>query len=199
MRGLWVGPWCIGGDFNASIFPSESNRGGRFTQAMRHFAFVLDDLGVRDLPLQGGPFAWSGGNNGQAMSRIDRFLVSGDWESYFLRVTQSTLLRQVLDHFPILLDGGGITPGPSPFRFENMWMKAEGFKDLLKGWWQGLSLKGSASFIQAEKLKGLKGELKVWNKEVFGNVGNRKAEALHRVGCWDNVEKDWELSLEESE
>ena len=131
----------------------------------------------------------------RSMSRIDKFLVSGDWESYFSRVTQSTLLRQVLDHFPILLDGGGIRSGPSPFRFENMWMKAEGFKDLLKGWWQGLSLKGSASFIQAEKLKGLKGELKVWNKEVFGNVGNRKAEALHRVGCWDNVEKDWELSL----
>ena len=136
VRGLWSGPWCIGGDFNASasISPSESNRGGRITQAMRRFACVLDDPGVRDLPLQGGPFTWSGGNNGQAMSRIDRFLVSGDWESYFSRVTQSTLLRPVSDHFPILLDGGGIISGPSPFRFQNMWLKAEGFKDLLKGW-----------------------------------------------------------------
>ena len=87
VRGLWAGPCSIGGDFNASISPSESNRGGRITQAMRRFAFVLDDLGVRDLPLQGGPFTWSGGNKGQAMSRIDRFLVSGDWESYFSRVT----------------------------------------------------------------------------------------------------------------
>ena len=101
VRGLWAGPWCIGGDFNASISPSESNRGGRIIQAMRRFAFVLDDLGVRDLPLQGGPFTWSGGNNGQAKSRIDRFLVSGDWESYFSRVTQSTLPTPVSDHFPI--------------------------------------------------------------------------------------------------
>ena len=30
-------------------------------------------------------------------------------------------------------------------------------------------------------------------------MGTRKAEALYRVGCWDNVEKDRELSLEESE
>ena len=52
---------------------------------------------------------------------------------------------------------------------------------------KGLSFKGSASFILAEKLTGLKGKLKVWNKEVFGNVGTRKAEALHRVGCWDNL------------
>ena len=133
------------------------------------------------------------------MSRIDRFLVSGDWESYFSEVTHSTLPKPVLDHFPILLDGGGIRSGPSPFRFETMWLKFEGFKDLLKGWWQGLSFKGSASFILAEKLKGLKGKLKVWNKEVFGNVGTRKAEALHRVGCWDNLEKERELSLEESD
>ena len=174
VRGLWAGPWCIGGDFNASISPSESNRGGRITQAMRCFACVLVDLGVRDLPLQGGPFTWSGGNNGQAMSRIDRFLVSGDWESYFSRVTQSTLPRPVSDHFPILLDGGGIRLGPSPFRFVNMWLKAEGFKDLLKGWWQGLSFQGSASFILAEKLKGLKGKLKVWNKEVFWQCGYQK-------------------------
>ena len=80
-----------------------------------------------------------------------------------------------------------------------MWLKSKGFKDLLKGWWQGLSFKGSTSFILAEKLKGLKGKLKLWNKEGFGYVGTIKAEALHRVSCSDNLEKERELSLEESE
>ena len=75
------------GDFNATISPSESNKGGRVTQAMRRFAVVLDDLGVRDMPLQGGPFTWSGGSNGRVMFRIDKFLVLGDWESYFCGVT----------------------------------------------------------------------------------------------------------------
>ena len=51
--------------------------GGRVTSAMRHFTEVIDDLGLRNMPLQGGPFTWSGGRNGQAMSRIDRFLVLG--------------------------------------------------------------------------------------------------------------------------
>ena len=36
------------------------------------------------------------------------------------------------DHFPILLDGGGVRRGPTPFRFENMWLKGEGFKGLLR-------------------------------------------------------------------
>ena len=39
----------------------------------------------------------------------------------------------------------------------------------------------------------------MWNKEVCGNVGTKKAEAFCRVGCWDNLEKERELSLEESE
>ena len=34
---------------------------------------------------------------------------------------------------------------------------------------------------------------------VFGNVGTKKAEALHKVGCWDNLEMESELSLEERE
>ena len=120
MRGLWSRSWCIEGDFNVTISPIESNKGSRVTQAMRRFAQVIDNLRVRDMPLQGGPFSWSGGSNGRVRSRIDRFLVSGDWESYFSRVTQSTLPRPVSDHFPILLDGGGIKSGPSPFRFETM-------------------------------------------------------------------------------
>ena len=81
MRGLWSGLWCIG-----AISPRESNKGGRVTLAMPHFVEVIDDLGVRDMPLHGGLFTWSRGSNGRVMSRIDRFLVSGVWESYFSRV-----------------------------------------------------------------------------------------------------------------
>ncbi|RVW39747.1 hypothetical protein CK203_074686 [Vitis vinifera] len=33
--------------------------------------------------MEGGPFTWSGGLNNQAMFRLDRFLVSEDWEGHF--------------------------------------------------------------------------------------------------------------------
>ena len=124
-------------------FPNECRRGGRVSFSMRRFLKVIDELELRDLPLQGGPFTWSGGLNSQTMSRIDRFLVTEDWEGYFNGVVQSTLPRPVSDHFPILLDGGGVRKGLVPFRFENMWLKEEGFKDLLIGWWQSLRFSGS--------------------------------------------------------
>ena len=108
------------------------------------------------------------------------------------------LLRSVPDHCPVLLDSDGIKSEPSPFRFENTWLKFEGFKDLLRDWWQSLHFYGSFSFVMAFKLKAMKGILRAWNKKVFGRVDLKK-EASSRISFWDDVEKEKELSLEEAE
>ena len=199
IRDLWENPWCVGGDFNENLSPNERSRGGRISNTMRRFSDVLNDLGLRDLPLQGGHYTWQGGSNGRSMSRLDRFLVSPDWESQCNRVIQRRLPRPVSDHFPIMLDSEGVRAGPSLFRFELMWLKYEGFKEILKGWWQNLQFHGSFSFILAAKLKALKGLLKTWNREVFGKVEAQKKDALLRVSFWDELEKERGLGLEEAE
>ena len=89
--------------------------------------------------------------------------------------------------------------GPSPFRFELMWLKNEGFKETLKGWWKNLQFYGSYSFILSAKLKALKGILKIWNRKVFSIVETNKKDALRRVTFWDDLEKERDLKLEEVE
>ena len=113
---------------------------------------MVEELDLMDLPLQGGSFTWCGGPNNRSKSRIDRFFISEEWESHFQGAVQTVLTRPVSDHAPVLLDGGGMRRGPKPFRFENMWLKSEGFKKVLKQWWEGIQVSGSASFILTEKL-----------------------------------------------
>ena len=69
----WDLPWCIGGDFNVTRFPSERSGGRRISAAMREFSDFIFERGRMDLPLTGGLCTWS---NTWSWSRIDRFLIS---------------------------------------------------------------------------------------------------------------------------
>ncbi|WJZ95377.1 hypothetical protein VitviT2T_014152 [Vitis vinifera] len=172
IKGLWNEPWCVAGDFNMIRFPSERSRGGRLTQGMRRFSEVVEELELRDLPLQGGC------SHG---------------------AIQTVLARPISDHALILLDRGGMRRGPTPFRFENMWLKSEGFKEVMRQWWEGIQVNGSASFILTEKLKALKPLLRSWNKEVFGQIDLEKQKAWNLIEYWDKEEMVRSLSIEEEE
>ena len=85
------------------------------------------------------------------MVRLDRFLISEDWDCLFGGVNQSILPRPSLDHFPILLEGGRRrATGPAPFRFENMWIKEEGFKDLIRDWWKSFEFRGTSNCLDGK-------------------------------------------------
>jgi hypothetical protein len=48
------------------------------------FIFVL---GLVDILLVSGNFSWSNNRDSEAWSRIDRFLLSSEWEEYFSDVS----------------------------------------------------------------------------------------------------------------
>ncbi|XP_065630572.1 uncharacterized protein LOC136067974 [Quercus suber] len=123
----WEVPWCVGGDFNVVRFPSERFGSANFTSAMHRFSAFILELSLIDLPLVGGNFTWSNSREVVSSSRLDRFLLSADWEEKFPSGCQCRLSRLLSDHFPIILEGGNLLGGKKPFRFENMLLKDEGF------------------------------------------------------------------------
>lgn len=40
--------------------------------------------------------------------------------------------RQLLDDIPIFLNYGRVRKGKAPFRFKNMWLKVDGFGEVIK-------------------------------------------------------------------
>ena len=142
------------------------------------FSDFIKSNSLVDLPLEGTSFTWFRNSSLPFMSRIDRALVSLDLEEHFENVPQRVLPRVISDHCLLLLKAGAIRHGRSAFKFENMWLKAEGFVDRVQHWWNGYNFMGSPGFILAQKLRALKADLKKWNREESGDLALRKENLL---------------------
>ena len=114
------------------------------------------------------------GLNSSSASRIDRFLFSLVLADHFTLFSQKRLPRVLFDHFPTLLENGSHRRGRIPFRFGNMWLKAEEFLDEVKFWWENYHFQGTHSYILAKKLTALKSNLKKWIQSDFGNIAAKK-------------------------
>ncbi|XP_022852922.1 uncharacterized protein LOC111374488 [Olea europaea var. sylvestris] len=172
MRAWWNLPTCIGGNFNVIRFPSERSSGGRLTRAMEEFSdFIRENLLV-DLPMIGEDFTWSSNRDRPVLSRIDRFLICGEWES---NIQMS--LRE---------NWGAEKIG-------------EGFRERVQTWWTSYEVSGSPCFVLNQKLKALKGDLKKWNEEVVGNVNCSKNQCLSEIEELDRREESQGLTGEEKE
>nr|XP_023922896.1 uncharacterized protein LOC112034312 [Quercus suber] len=193
----WNVPWCVGGNFNVVRFPSERAGATVFTAAMLEFSKFISEQGLIDIPLEGGTFTWSNSCEVASKARLDKFLFSPDWEDKFLTVCQRRMSRLLLDHFPIVLEGGSLHWGRRPFRFENMWLKDEGFMERVRSWWESYHLHGASSFVLANKLKLLKNDLKKWNVEVFGNVEERGKQLWNDLSVLETIEDSHGLTEEE--
>lgn len=76
-------------------------------------------------------------------------------------------------------------------------MKEEGFVEWVKGRWFSYGSEGDPCFKMAKKLKLLKEDLKVWNREVFGRVDIRIFKALEEIRELDEKAGSGVLSSEE--
>ena len=120
VRHQWTQPWCIFGDFNVVRFPSERRGCVRINPAMVDFSDFIEGFHLVDLPLNGGLYTWCNGSANPSMSRIDRVLVSTDWEEHYHDVVQKLLPKPISNHNPVLLEAGGMARGKSSFKFENV-------------------------------------------------------------------------------
>lgn len=87
VRARWPMAWCLVGDFNIIRYPSERLGCESFSLAMFAFSDFIKNNSLVDLPLEGTSFTWFRDSGLPSISRIDRALVSLDWEKHFENVS----------------------------------------------------------------------------------------------------------------
>ena len=78
--------------------------------------------------MSGGQFTWSNNQAVPTLEKLDRFLMTREWELLFPLTTVHKLTREVSDHNPIVLDTMEASePKVRSFRFEKKWIKDDAF------------------------------------------------------------------------
>ncbi|XP_057419451.1 uncharacterized protein LOC130713677 [Lotus japonicus] len=199
-RSCGVQLWCIGGDFNAVRSEGEqrgiTSEGGSQRREIIEFNNFVEAMELVDLPLAGRKYTWYRAN-GQAQSRIDRFLISHEWLLQWPNCEQVGLARDISYHCPLLLRSVFQDWGLKPFRVLNCWLEHPGFSGLVEKTLAENQVVGWGAFVLKEKLKRLKLKLKDWNKEVFGDLRTRRNGVVQKINELDQKEEVMGLSIEE--
>ena len=169
-------PMIIGGDFNILRFSSEKNKifsRNRFTEM---FNYIINSFEMRDLTLNGGNFTWSNNQWDPTLERLDRVLMSEDWEQIFPLTNLRKIPRLMSDHNPLLLCSDQEKVQTSrPFCFETSWIKHQEFIPKITEIWTKNVKVDKATEIWSIKLKRVKK-----NPERLGTESERTQQEIQK-------------------
>lgn len=175
----FAGRVVVGGDFNTILNDGERRGAGENMRGDDSFKLFVNDNYLIDLPQQNGDYTWGSTQNSGLWSRLDRWLINEDALLGFDGVSQVAKDWGVSDHRAICLNWGTKDFGPKPFTFYNFWLMEAGFKEMVAEWWGTNMISGWSGYVLLQKLKGLRGRIRLWCKER-GPWGSSKIVLLEK-------------------
>ncbi|KAF5468243.1 hypothetical protein F2P56_012410 [Juglans regia] len=167
-------PCLFAGDFNIIRNNSERNGGcPRPNAAMEDFNNWIHQGGLVEMKSKGKKYSWCNGQSGLVRSweKLDRVFMDVPLPSSFPNAICSYLLRTTSDHSPMVIEFkmDPFSYGPSPFRFQQMWVDHPQFLQCIRQVWSA-TVVGQGLTKLAIKLKNTKVALREWNKQIFGHT-----------------------------
>ncbi|XP_041004039.1 uncharacterized protein LOC121249397 [Juglans microcarpa x Juglans regia] len=164
---------------------------------MDDFNRLIHEGGLIDLNSHGSKFSWCNGQRGlaRAWAKLDRVLLDANLMSTFPNTTCSYLQRTTSDHCPMIIEflKDPYSYGPSPFRFQKMWIEHPEFMDFVKNVWF-VPVVGTGLVKLASHLKKVKVALREWNKRVFGRTNAHIASLEENVeGIEGRLQREWDI------
>jgi exonuclease III len=201
-------PYLIGGDFNIMRKPEEKSRGEFDHKWPSLFNAVIESLSLREIIMTGRQYTWAGPGDDPTYEKLDRILVSTEWETQFPMTSVETRDRSISDHTPLVLSTGSSThyPRTRPFKFERGWLLREGFYAMVADIWQSENSGSSPLQRWQSKIRRLRQHLRGWAANVAGTYKKEKKailDLLHKIdkkgehGCLSDQEINLKQYLKE--
>lgn len=93
----------LGGDFNVVRFNEERRGGDRNDNERSRFNGTIQQLQLMDLSIADRKYIWSSLHESPSLAKLDRILVSLEWESYFPLARVQLCHCLTSDHVPLKL------------------------------------------------------------------------------------------------
>ncbi|XP_048502930.2 uncharacterized protein LOC125498714 [Beta vulgaris subsp. vulgaris] len=157
-------PWIIQGDFNALMCIEDRIGQSVRTREIVDMRTCMEDCHVRELKASGQFYTWNNKQEGldRVFCKLDRVLGNDAWLDDWPLTEVTILAEGEFDHCPLLLKSYTDHTKKKPFRFFNMWCKAESFHSTVRRICER-RIDGTNMFQIVSKLKMLKQDLKQLN------------------------------------
>jgi len=169
-------PYLIGGDFNIMRRPEDKSSGVFDFKWPNLFNDVIESLDLKEIVMSGRQFTWAGPGDNPIFEKLDRVLVSTDWEDKFPLSTVEPRDRDISDHTPLILNTGASTHHSvqRPFKFERGWLIRDGFYDMVVSVWQSETSGHTPLERWQNKIRRLRQHLRGWAKHTAGTYRKKR-------------------------
>ena len=169
-------PILIGGDFNILRNSSEKNNDNFNSRWPFLFNAVIDGLNLRELELSGRQFTWANSRSIPTYEKLDRILVSTEWELKFPKSIVVAHSRDISDHTPLILNSGdNLASSVQPeFKFELGWLLREGFWEMVTQIWSKEYGGDTAIERWQRKIRKLRQYLRGWAKTRVDQIRRKR-------------------------
>jgi hypothetical protein len=84
--------------------------------------------------MSGRQYTWANSRQTSTFEKLDRILVSMEWEEKYPTTMVIAMSREISDHTPLLLNSRDNTMQSNPpmFKFELGWLLRDGFSNMVK-------------------------------------------------------------------
>ncbi|KAJ0941986.1 putative RNA-directed DNA polymerase [Helianthus annuus] len=207
-RGLWEelrgwisllqGLWLCMGDFNDVRTPAERKNSEFVAANADYFNQFIESAVLFEYNMGGRQFTYRS-DNGQKMSKLDRFLVSLEFRDMWPDASVVALNNVASDHCPVVLSTIPCNFGPIPTRIFNSWLELPGFTEFIHQHCDLFRFTGPADLGLGVKLKWIKKKAKDWVAKLKEQQRGQYVDKVNKLEALDLVAETRDLTEEEIE